>query len=346
MTTDCELWLQIASTGEPTDAAEWPLVLEHILARLFHIIESDFPKPPPKQFVSDQAAAASQLPTSSAFDKENAPPASPPTSRPADSSSSPHQEPATSSAPVADLPEPVPALYTSVRRQFEASFSKQPPHTLQRLAELVLRPTQHYKHLPPYLRALDRVVAVSSPSTIFPLPQAELPRNSGLLNGASSTPSASSNSAGGLGSDESLGGALLTPIPWLDKHKDDEGRRGSGASGTGSLSASSPTRSRDQNGQGAELKSEKMEIVDGPNGAGRIETVTVVNGVLQTSSAPSSTPAPQASGSTPAAAQGSSSSTTSTDDAPVAAQAQSMEAELREAGAVTQGELLRQEQEA
>jgi hypothetical protein len=47
------------------------------------------------------------------------------------------------------------------------------------------------------------VLSVSSPSTAFPLPQnTELP-NGGLQNGF------------GLGSDESLGGALLTPIPWL-----------------------------------------------------------------------------------------------------------------------------------
>jgi len=195
------------------------------------------------------------------------------------------------------------------------------------------------------LRALDRVVAVSSPTTIFPLPQAELPKTSGLLNGATSTHSATTNPASGLGSDESLGGALLTPIPWLDKHKEDEDRRGSGTSGTGSLGAS-PTRARDANGKGAELKSEKMEMVDGPNGAGRIETVTVVNGVLQTSSGPSAASSSQASGPPSAVTQDTSSTSAVTQDATGPTPTLSMEAELREAGAVTQGELLRQEQEA
>lgn len=176
-------------------------------------------------------------------------------------------------------------FYSSIRNTLSTNFAKHPPHTVQRLAELVLEPKRRYKFLPPYLRALDRIVSVSSPLTIFPLPQAVLPTAGGLLNGTT-TPTNSQSST--LGSDESLGGALLTPIPWL--------------------------QNRAQN----ELISESTELVDGPNGQGRIETVTV--GMLrgdqrQETSAQISSAHPD--GET-----------------------------LPSTGPVTQGELLRQEQEA
>jgi hypothetical protein len=101
------------------------------------------------------------------------------------------------------------------------------------LAELVLSPTKYYKTLPAWLRAVDRVVSVSSTADIFPLPHAQpLPGTvidstltNGLTNGVGSGTAGggilwtnSNNRNGydtGLGSDESLGGALLTPIPWL-----------------------------------------------------------------------------------------------------------------------------------
>lgn len=113
----------------------------------------------------------------------------------------------------------------------------------------------------------------------------------------------SSPHAAALGSDESLGGALLTPIPWLKVDAD----RAANLSPPGG-----PT----------ELKSESTEIVEGPNGVGRIETVTVVNGVMTTTVA---SPPTQSATSPPSA---------------------STEEMLRAEGAVTQGELLRQEQEA
>jgi hypothetical protein len=153
----------------------------------------------------------------------------------------------------------------------------------------VLEPHRKYKFLPPYLRALDRVISVSSPLTIFPLPLAILPTTGGVLNGATS---AINSTAPTLGSDESLGGALLTPIPWL--------------------------QNRGQN----ELVSESTEIVDGPNGAGRIETVTV--GMLTGRGRPDAAPTQ-------------------------VAQIASLHPEgetLPATGPVTQGELLRQEQEA
>ena len=76
-----------------------------------------------------------------------------------------------------------------------------------------------------------------------------------------------------LGSDESLGGALLSPIPWLRN-----------------------------NGTDGEVRTESTSYINGPNGAGSVETVSLsTNGT--------SSPLP-------------------------------------DTGAVTQGELLRQEQEA
>ena len=134
-------------------------------------------------------------------------------------------------------------------------------------------------------------MSVSSPLTVFPLPQAVLPNTGGLLNGTTSVPN---SQAATLGSDESLGGALLTPIPWL--------------------------HSRGQN----ELISESTEMVQGPNGAGRIETVTV--GMLS-GMAPRQEPAAS----------------------PTVSQIASSHPDgetLPSTGPVTQGELLRQEQQA
>lgn len=226
------------------------------------------------------------------------------------------------------IPSPLKDLYEVIRSTLTKSFAKSPPHTIQRLAELILRPRTHYRYLPSYLRALDRVVCVSSSANIFPLPQALVPPSGsgGLLNSASSAPAPSS-----LGSDESLGGALLTPIPWLkpDRMLED---------------TISPTVSQNQSqlqGQQSqpqnELKSEETEMVEGPNGVGRIETVSVVNGVLSTMSPNGN------SNASPATSPGSSNGSRSSN---LNGPALSAEESLREAGAVTQGELLRLEQEA
>jgi hypothetical protein len=248
-------------------------------------IVSEFPKPPTDSTTSAEADATPhpQNTTSSqeshANDKENAPPATPP--RP--------PVPAFGVPESRSLPQDVTNFYSSIRNTLSKNFAKHPPHTVQRLAELVLEPHRKYKFLPPYLRALDRVISVSSPLTIFPLPLAVLPTAAGMLNG---TTSAINSTAPTLGSDESLGGALLTPIPWL--------------------------QNRGQN----ELVSESTEIVDGPNGAGRIETVTV--GMLTGRQRPdtASTPVAQIASSHPDGET------------------------LPSTGPVTQGELLRQEQEA
>ena len=174
-----------------------------------------------------------------------------------------------------ELPPFLDPVYQSIITNLTTTFSKAPPHTLQRLSELILHPRAHYRTLPTYLRAVERVVSVSSPLSLFPLPSTTVSTDasSTLLNGVTHT----SNIA--LGSDESLGGALLTPISWLRE-------------------------------QQSEIRTESTETIDGPNGAGSIETVSIlVNGANITP-------------------------------------AQQLAETMREAGAVTQGELLRQEQEA
>jgi len=203
---------------------------------------------------------------------------------------------------------------TSIISTLNTLFKTHPPHTVQRLAELLLTPTKHYRNLPSYLHALDRVVHVTSGAHTFPLPPA-IPDPSSLTvlsNGTSFTTTgkldplsiswgnpASNPSASSLGSDESLGGALLTPITWLNKN------------GAGSTGTHSPME--------GEVKTESTEMIEGPNGPGGIETVSVsVNGVSSTTSP---------------------TSTTSSD-------ATDLAAALRAEGGITQGELLRQEQRA
>jgi hypothetical protein len=199
---------------------------------------------------------------------------------------------------VQGIPQETITFYSSIRQSLSTTFAKDAPHTIQRLAELILEPKRRYKFLPPYLKALDRVVSVSSPNALFPLPQAVLPTAPGVLNGTT-TPTPQSLS---LGSDESLGGALLTPIPWLQNR-----------------------------GAQNELISESTEIVDGPNGAGRIETVTVamLNGASNgNGNSPTQPTAPTAASISQIASSHPDGET------------------LPSTGPVTQGQILRQEQEA
>jgi hypothetical protein len=195
----------------------------------------------------------------------------------------------------------------SITETLTTYFSVYPPHTIQRLAELVLAPKNHYRTLFSYLHAVDRVVHVTSGANIYPLPAAvQDPR--ALPNGTGSHADPNSISWGNstitvpsLGSDESLGGALLTPIPWLRPHNQIVMSNGNGGSHIQELAG--------------EVKTESTETIDGPNGAGSIETVSIsVNGI------PSATL----------------SSTANKDS----------RGGLRAEGGVTQGELLRQEQRA
>ncbi|KAL2291907.1 hypothetical protein FJTKL_12063 [Diaporthe vaccinii] len=191
------------------------------------------------------------------------------------------------------------------------SFHTYPPHTIQRLAELVLRPRQHYKSLPSYLHAVDRVVHVTSGNNTYPLPPAIPDMSSMSLGGpngvmdqgqpqenGSDTSMAwvSTSNGNAIGSDEALGGALLTPIPWLQRrssgNRDVDGGSESGESSTlGSDGGPSPLAtnqgpaasqrsSSQQSSRQFETRTESTETIDGPNGVGSIETVSIsVNGI-------------------------------------------------------------------
>lgn len=146
------------------------------------------------------------------------------------------------------------------------SFKSYPPHTIQRIAELILYPRAHYKALASYLHALDRVSAVTSGTNTYPLPP-PIPDMSAIqLNGDDPDDPAmavswSNPTAAAVGSDEALGGALLTPIPWLTR-------------------GTPPPEAAIEAPVGAQIHSESTETIEGPNGVGSIETVSVsINGV-------------------------------------------------------------------
>lgn len=206
------------------------------------------------------------------------------------------------------LPPPLSSLLASVTSTLVELFSTYPPHTIQRLAELLLEPKKNYRNLPGFLHAIDRVVHVSSGANLFPLPPAvpDPSSSSVLSNGTTnkaidplsiSWGNATTNQILNEGTDDSLGGALLTPISWLNN--------------ANSNSDHSPIPE-------GEVHSEGTETIDGPNGPGGMETVSVsYNGKAPLRNTNSSSPT----------------STTTTED-------------LRAEGGVTQGELLRLEQEA
>jgi hypothetical protein len=161
--------------------------------------------------------------------------------------------------------ETISGLQSSIRHTLIEDFPQHPPYTIQRLAELILQPKQHYRFLPSYLQALYRVISVSTNSSLFPLQNQVNPTPSGLLvNGTTEN---------GLGSDESLGGALLTPIPWLANRT---------PSPTAVDSPHSIPRTLLGADQDLELHSEGTQIIHGPNGTGSIETVSVVGGGVRT----------------------------------------------------------------
>jgi hypothetical protein len=186
------------------------------------------------------------------------------------------------------------------------NFPQYPPHTIQRLSELVLRPRQHYRNLVPFLHALDRVVHVTSGANTYPLPPAlpDIGAMNLLANGAgAATPgglSIDTAAANNLGSDEALGGALLTPIPWLARRANGGGSEDGSETGSSSpLSASGnppqhfqqqqqqqPQPQRQGGGGGhleGRVRTESTETIEGPNGMGSIETVSVsVNGIPST----------------------------------------------------------------
>ncbi|KAL5511159.1 hypothetical protein ACEPAH_4374 [Sanghuangporus vaninii] len=84
-------------------------------------------------------------------------------------------------------------------------FEGNPPFTIQRLCELMVRPRQHFKYAGKYLRAVERALLVTSTIDAFPVVSAE-------ENDASSSPFMS------IGSLREATTPLFSPIPFL--HED------------------------------------------------------------------------------------------------------------------------------
>ncbi|WYZ44374.1 hypothetical protein EsH8_VII_000810 [Colletotrichum jinshuiense] len=281
--------LRTVASGGQMDYGLWPALSQGIISRLDKIAHNEFPipnlpNPQPINAPGQQPRLLSPLPSSSVdlpssqpssqdADKENSQPNVPSSTAPAESEAN-----TTADAPPAapgSLPAQIEAMLIEINAIL-STFPKYPPHTIQRLAELVLEPRRYYRQLASYLHAVDRVVHVTSGANTYPLPPA-IPDMStmtllsnGSANGQDSLAmsvawSNSTNSvASTVGTDEALGGALLTPIPWLTRRP--------------SPGSASPASS---NGGGpAEIRTESTETIDGPNGVGSIETVSVsVNGI-------------------------------------------------------------------
>ncbi|POS85325.1 hypothetical protein EPUL_004737, partial [Erysiphe pulchra] len=175
-----------------------------------------------------------------------------------------------SSSSTNSLPPLLQTLFSSINDTLLKYFSKEPPHTIQRLAELLLFPRLNYRSLSSFLLALDRVVHVTSTFTAFPLPlmSPDLSAKTDSSDEKNTDGVDSKPVSGGytvpknplihsIGSDEAFGGALLTPIPWLIKSR-----------------SSSPVESE-------VVTQRSTEIIEGPNGPGGVETVSVsINGLI------------------------------------------------------------------
>ncbi|CAK7228311.1 hypothetical protein SBRCBS47491_006864 [Sporothrix bragantina] len=241
-----------------------------------------------------------------------------------------------------EMPKPILDLIDYIMTTLKTNFHKYPPHSIQRLTELILSPRDHYRYLAPYLHAIDRVVSVTGTMNVYPLPPSAPDQDGLALLAKGVTPSANDdleNGEGelGLGTGLSLTdgaipdntqGALLTPIPWLrrrtpsavgDDNTTDDGSSppstadgitysaagstngsvrsigggggGANASRASSLlqqqsqtSASSSQQMMQQQGHPQqhrmEVRTEATETIEGPNGMGSIETVSVsINGI-------------------------------------------------------------------
>lgn len=370
-----DLLLQIAHDDFPVPRIPQPPVASHPPSAP----EPHFLAPLPPSSISDPAEAgpsaenepAVSSPTGSSQEtnKENAAPPKAPT-----------PEPAPAIALALDpgaLPPQITAMLAEITGVLTETFHTYPPHTIQRLAELVLQPRRHYKSLPAYLHAVDRVVHVTSGNNIYPLPPAVPDMSHMMINGVTEGPgqdssasdgqaawaSTSSSTATAVGSDEALGGALLTPIPWLARRatNGDPGSESGGSPTLGSESGPSPltanqgtvaSQQRQTQGRQYEMQvqTESTETIEGPNGMGRIETVTVsVNGLTPLSPATQQRVITQGelirqeqrAGVVPVsqlARTGSIVVTTSSEPVPIAAEAETSDAAMAEAEAVGEGE--------
>ncbi|KAI1137239.1 hypothetical protein F5Y05DRAFT_388587 [Hypoxylon sp. FL0543] len=302
--------LRTVANGGTVDFSVWPALLPRIVARIERIARHEFPipnLPPPAP-----AIIPSSIPPTTQTDSEPAENfLSPLPSSPLEHSSpvssqdtnkentpiaprvNPPPPPTSASAtplPPGVLPPQIASMLSEITSTLTSTFPKYPPHTLQRLAELVIAPKHHYRTLPNYLHALDRVVHVTSGLNIYPLPPAvpDVKASSLLSNGISDALAAPSPWAT-PGSDEALGGALLTPIPWLQPNHHGIGGPSSALGTPGQRSPNGGGPGQNNGGAGptmggseleGEVRTESTETIDGPNGMGSIETVSVsVNGI-------------------------------------------------------------------
>ncbi|KAI0141543.1 hypothetical protein GGR57DRAFT_487392 [Xylariaceae sp. FL1272] len=282
--------LRTLAAGGAIDHSAWPALLSHIVARIEKIAHDEFPipnlpppvpivpssiPPPPDSELSDNFLAPlpsspTEPASSSSQDtnKENTPVATRNVNLPP-SVTAPAPAPAAPvTLPPGTLPAQITHMLSEITSTLTSTFPTYPPHTIQRLSELVVTPKQHYRSLATYLHALDRVVHVTSGLNVYPLPSihAENPPAT-MANGI-----ASQSAWASPGSDEALGGALLTPIPWLAPNQ-----QVATGSTTPPTQAAAQESSSDLEGQ---VRTESTETIEGPNGVGSVETVSVsVNGI-------------------------------------------------------------------
>ncbi|KAG6001041.1 hypothetical protein E4U21_004767 [Claviceps maximensis] len=319
------------ASGEAIDEASWSELRPFLLARLDKIAHNDFsipqlpsPRPPATATTTITTTTVTATATTTATTntsattttpEKNTTETSPPSSLPLSSPSAASEQPSSQEtnkenaltgeardAARAELPKQVDDMLLGIKKHLE-TFTRQPPHTIQRLAQLILRPKAHYRALASYLHAVDRVVRVSSATNTYPLPPAIFDMSKLGLNGdsardgdaAAAHVAWSNPTTATLGTDEALGGALLTPIPWLTRRSPEDSTDGEGdGDGDGdenddttstptSTSTFTSTMTTSPAAGGAQIHSEATETIDGPNGVGSIETVSVsVNGIPST----------------------------------------------------------------
>ncbi|KAI0178890.1 hypothetical protein GGR52DRAFT_278473 [Hypoxylon sp. FL1284] len=306
---DDDAILRGLAAGSSVEYSTWPSLLPRIISRIEKITYNEYPIPnlpsqpqphlvyresnlplptteteadPAERFLAPLPSSPTEpvSSTSSQENKENTPVVR---ARTAPEAPAPAPAPGTSDS---KLPPQIASMLHEVTSHLLSTFSKFPPHTLQRLSELLLEPRRHYRTLPTFLHALDRVVHVTSGLNIYPLPPA-VPdtRSASLLSNGITDALAAPSPWASPGSDEALGGALLTPIPWLQPNHHVIG--GPPQSSLGSSGGRSPPGSQSRGTSGemnndleGEVRTESTETIDGPNGMGSIETVSVsVNGI-------------------------------------------------------------------
>ncbi|KAF3925215.1 hypothetical protein ABW20_dc0103751 [Dactylellina cionopaga] len=215
----------------------WPDVLEYMLKRLDWIAYNSFPLPKPPPLLGPKPPASISRESTVLIQPSEEQDSNPSTQAVAenrDSSQTPTNATSDPSAPTVDveatqpdppteaptasqdqpptseeekfLPPTLLSSLTSITTLLSTSFTHAPPHTIQRFAELLLKPNKHYRSLAKFLRACNRVISVTSGLDKFPLPISHdgthpvsntIPIGSGLVN-----------------ENEEITGATLTPIPW------------------------------------------------------------------------------------------------------------------------------------